>query len=299
MARVLVTGIGGFTGGYMASALKARGHAVIGAGRAAHAAAAGLLDECHELDLEDLGSTRAFVAELRPDRVIHLAGIAFVAHDDPAAIYQANLIGTRNLLQAIADLDHVVDRVLLASSANVYGNVREGVLDEDCPPLPANDYAVSKLAMEHLARIFMPQVPSIIARPFNYTGVGQSPSFLIPKLIGHARGGERKIELGNLDVARDFSDVRTVADCYARLLDCPEAIGGTFNVCSGIPRSLREVVGLIEDISGTRFEISVNPALVRQTEVRSLAGSRARLEAMIGPVQMPPLEDTIRWMLAA
>jgi nucleoside-diphosphate-sugar epimerase len=299
MSRVLVTGIGGFTGSYMADVLTERGHTVLGAGRAIGKAVFDNLEECHELDLEDLNATRALITDLRPDRVIHLAGIAFVAHEDAAAIYRANVIGTRNLLQAIVDSGQKVERILVASSANVYGNHREGILEEDCTPLPANDYAVSKLASEHIARIFAPQVPFIVARPFNYTGVGQSPSFLIPKLVDHVHRGEAKIELGNLDVARDFSDVRSVVDCYARLIDCAEAGGGTFNVCSGIARSLRDVVGIIEDLSGMCFEISVNPALVRQTEVRSLAGSRARLEAVIGPVTMPALEETIAWMLNA
>ncbi|WP_295633369.1 NAD-dependent epimerase/dehydratase family protein [Novosphingobium sp.] len=299
MARVLVTGIGGFTGRYMAAALSARGHVVIGVGRDAGAGATADLAECHELDLEDLVATRAVLGEARPDRVVHLAAVSFVAHDDIAAIYRSNLIASRNLLQALAERHDTIERVLLASSANVYGNAREGILDEDCPALPANDYAVSKLAMEHLARIYAPRVPSIVARPFNYTGVGQSPSFLIPKLVEHVRNGKHVLELGNLDVARDFSDVRTMVDCYARLLDSPQAVGGIFNVCSGVPLSLRDVVGLVETLAGVRFEISVNPALVRESEVRSLAGNRARLETMIGPVGMPPLEQTIRWMLDA
>lgn len=299
MARVLVTGIAGFTGRYMTAALADRGHEVIGAGRDAGAAESNVGVSCHELDLEDLGATATLLEKVQPDRIVHLAAIAFVAHDDATAIYLSNLVGARNLLQAVADLKRPVQRMLLASSANVYGNQREGILDETCEALPANDYAVSKLAMEHLARIYAPRVNSIIVRPFNYTGVGQSPSFLIPKIVDHARRGDTLLELGNLDVERDFSDVRTVADCYARLLECEAAVGKTFNVCSGQPRALRDVIGLVEALSGMRFTICVNPAFVRQTEVRTLAGSRTRLEALIGPVAMPPLEHTLRWMLEA
>lgn len=105
------------------------------------------------------------------------------------------------------------------------------------------------------------------------------------------------IELGNIDVARDFSDVRAVVDSYARLLDTPAAIGGLFNVCSGEARSLAEVIALVQKLSGHHMDVTVNPAFVRLDEVKTLCGSRAQLGSVIGPLAMPPLEDTIAWML--
>ena len=104
----------------------------------------------------------------------------------------------------------------MASSANVYGNSTLEVLEETAVTQPANGYAVSKLAMEYVAKTYMARLGIVITRPFNYTGVGQEPRYLIPKIVNHFQDRALHIELGNIDVARDFSDVRDIA----RLTDC-------------------------------------------------------------------------------
>ena len=251
----------------------------------------------HVADLSDAPGLATVVREVQPDKVVHLAAIAFVAHGDAEAIYRTNLVGTRNLLEALAQSRAPLDAVLLASSSNVYGNSVGGVLDETTPPAPANDYAVSKLAMEYAARLYADRLPLIMARPFNYTGVGQAESFLIPKIINHVRRRATLIELGNLDVARDFSDVRNIVQLYRRLLEAPAAVGQTFNVCSGQAWSLNDVLMMVREISGHDFEVRVNPAFVRQNEVKTLVGSRAKLDAVVGQVPEIALRDTLRWML--
>jgi GDP-6-deoxy-D-talose 4-dehydrogenase len=187
--------------------------------------------------------------------------------------------------------------VLLASSANIYGNATAGVLHESSVASPANDYAVSKLAMEYMSRLYYDRLPIVISRPFNYTGVGQADSFLLPKIVAHVRRGAPVIELGNLDVARDFSDVRLVVDAYTRLLQTPAASGSTFNVCSGTAYTLNDVLQLAREISGRDFEVRVNPAFVRQNEVKVLLGSRASLDACVGPLTTIELRETLRWMI--
>jgi nucleoside-diphosphate-sugar epimerase len=299
MKRTLVTGAAGFTGRYVAEALAAQGHEVHGLVHVHFSTDERVpgFERLHSGDLCDLATTRRILADIRPDHVVHLAAIAFVAHADVDEMYRSNIVGTRQLLEALGELPTPPDSILLASSANVYGNVRQGVLDETMPTAPANDYGVTKAAMEFVASIYRTRLPLIVVRPFNYTGRGQSTDFIIPKIVDHERRRARVIELGNMDVARDFSDVRTVADAYARLLASPGASGGTFNVCSGRAVTLHEVLDLVTDISGHKLEAKVNPALVRANEVRSLWGSPARLEGVIGPLRAIPLEETLRWML--
>ena len=135
---------------------------------------------------------------------------------------------------------------VLASSANVYGNLQPGLLSESNPVNPANDYAVSKLAMEYMARLWIPKLPVAIARPFNYTGVGQSESFLIPKIVTHFVHRKHRIELGNMDVWREFNDVRDVVHAYRMLLEA-RPVGQVVNVCSSNLVSLRDALALASE----------------------------------------------------
>lgn len=289
--RALLTGCHGFTGRYVADELAAAGYEVVGLAHEDDPPRPGVL----QANLLDRASVRRAVAEARPDAVVHLAAISFVAHGDVDAIYRTNIVGTRNLLEALSESDHRPRSVLLASSANLYGNADVASIDEDTPPVPANDYAVSKLAMEHMARLWMDRLPITLVRPFNYTGVGQSERFLVPKIVAHFRRGERTIELGNTDVARDFSDVRDVARAYAALVTkAPSGIA--VNLCSGVAHSLDAILAMMAEIAGYAIEVRVNPAFVRDNEVKRLTGSNARLRALTGFAPEIPLEETLRWM---
>ena len=218
-------------------------------------------------------------------------------HGDVGDIYATNLVGTRHLLAALATGDAPPSAIVLASSANVYGNANAGVIDESLRPAPVNDYAVSKLAMEYMAAIWRERLPITVVRPFNYVGIGQSPEFLLPKVVDHFKRKAATVELGNLDVERDFSDVRTVADCYRRLLSAPAA-GLTLNICSGTGHALRSVLQMAVEITGHSPEIRINPIFVRANEVKKLVGSKAALERAIGPVTGPTMRETLQWMLA-
>jgi nucleoside-diphosphate-sugar epimerase len=294
--RALITGLTGFTGRYVERELLAAGYEVFGTITPGHAAA----ERQYAVDLNDRAGLAAMVQEVKPDVVAHLAAIAFVGHGDVEQIYRVNVAGTRNLLEALAGLEHKPSAVLLASSANIYGNVELDAISEEVPAAPANDYAVSKLAMEYMARLWKDKLPLIFVRPFNYTGVGQHENFLLPKIVNHFRRKAADIELGNLHVWRDFSDVRMVAQSYRRLLAQGSAPAGrTFNICSGHGYSLGEALDMMADIAGYKINVHVNPAFVRANEVVRLVGDNRRLAAVAGPLAIVPLADTLRWMYSA
>jgi nucleoside-diphosphate-sugar epimerase len=291
--RALITGINGFTGKYVSEELENAGYTVYGTG-----AVVADFPRYFQVDLLDKQGLEDVVREVQPTVVAHLAAIAFVGHGVADNFYHVNLIGTRNLLEALALNAKGLEAVLLASSANVYGNSVEGVLTEGTLPNPANDYAVSKLAMEYMAKLWLDKLPLFIVRPFNYTGIGQSEDFLLPKIVSHFRRKAPYIELGNIDVWRDFSDVRSVAKIYRRLIEV-KPIGQIVNVCSGRTHSLREVIAIAENISGHKMEVRVNPAFVRANEVKSLCGDATLLHSLIGERELLSLEQTLRCMLMA
>jgi GDP-6-deoxy-D-talose 4-dehydrogenase len=293
--RTLVTGASGFTGRYLVENLAGRGHTVIEtfAGHDEPETATRL-----RLDITSPENCRHVMETVRPDYIVHLAAISFVGHDDPLDFYRVNVIGTLNLLEACAATGHTPRKVLIASSANVYGNVTSDAIDESFPLTPVNHYAASKAAMETMVHTWFERLPILIARPFNYTGRGQASNFLVPKIVEHFARREPSIELGNLDVARDFSDVRYVARAYEALLTS-DAAGETVNVCTGTPYTLREILSAASDMTGHKLQVHVNPAFVRQTDVKVLAGSPAKLRSLVPEVQAIPFMDTLRWMLAA
>jgi nucleoside-diphosphate-sugar epimerase len=295
--KALITGIQGFTGRYMAAELVQAGYDVFGLVHGDHSIEIPGVKAVIVCDLNDKAMLERTIDSIKPEIVIHLAAIAFVAHGNADAIYQTNLLGTRNLLEALSQLTIKPNSVLLASSANVYGNTKGGVLDEESLTNPANDYAVSKLAMEYLAKLYQRRLPIIIVRPFNYTGVYQSEDFLLPKIVSHVRRRVPVIELGNINVARDFSDVRVVVKYYRRLLENSDAIGETFNVCSETAYTLHEVLFMAQSISGHMLDIQINPNFVRENEVPILVGSKAKLVSLVGEINMIKLNDTLCWMI--
>lgn len=255
--------------------------------------------EGYVCDINDRGKLTSLLAHLNPDYIIHLAGVSFAAHGCASEIYQVNLLGTLSLLEAVAASRCQPRKVLLAGSAHVYGNQTLSPIQESCVPTPVSDYAISKLALEHLARLWFKRFPIMVTRPFNYTGVGQDPVFLPPKIVQHFARRAPEIELGNLDVARDWSDVRDVAHIYRRLLECP-ANSVLVNICSGVSHSLQYVLETMTGISGHSPAVRVNPAFVRSNEVKELRGDESLLQSLlIGKVPRRSLRETLAWMYQA
>jgi nucleoside-diphosphate-sugar epimerase len=293
LPKVLVTGSRGFTGSHLCPLLRQRGYAVVGLVNGA----ASNPDEV-ACDITDPDTVARTMAAVRPDYLVHLAAISFVAHAHHEAMYRVNLFGTLNLLQGLKSAGIMPRKVLIASSANVYGNPPVERIDEALCPAPVNHYANSKLAMEHMVGTWFDQLPIIVTRPFNYTGPGQDERFLIPKIVAHFRAGKPRIELGNLDVVRDFSDVRDVAEAYARLL-AVERQSETVNVCSGEGTALSDVLDIMNRLAGYRIETVVNPDFVRQNEIKRLVGDNRKLKSFIDFVPTLPVSETLKSMFTA
>lgn len=277
--RLLLTGANGFTGPHFAKAAQAQGFTVFPL----------------QADLTDAPALLAEVGAVRPTHVVHLAGLSAVTHADEDAFYQVNLFGTLNLLKALTVLPSPPEKVLLASSANVYGNYEGGPITELVCPRPVNQYAMSKLAMEHMAMTYLDRLPLIVVRPFNYTGVGHDLRFVMPKIVDHFVRRAPVIELGNLDVYREYNDVREICQSYVKLLQLGVP-GDVYNVCSGRAVSLHDVLTTMTEITGWAPEVVVNPDYVRANEIHVLCGSDQKLRNCTGMALEGDLKSLLRWM---
>jgi GDP-4-dehydro-6-deoxy-D-mannose reductase len=291
--RALVTGGYGFVGSWLRAHLEEVGDDVVAPGP--------------ELDVTDGTTVRHALESARPDAVYHLAGLAHVGRswEEPVEFFETNAVGTLRVLDA-ARRREPVPRVLVVSSAEVYGSVREDELPicEELSFRPTSPYAASKAAAEMLgiqAHLGW-GVPVIRARPFNHVGPGQSPTFAVPALAGRIleahRSGGGLLRTGNLSPRRDFTDVRDVVRAYRLLVERGDP-GLAYNVCSGRDVTIEDVVSQLMAILGADLEVRTDPELMRPVDTPALRGDPSRLRAATGWAPVISLEESLRDVLAS
>ncbi len=290
--RVLVTGSKGFVGHWLIAHLQDQGDEVIG------------LDA--EVDITEPAGLKEAVVSAAPDAICHLAALSSVGASWGASqpTYEVNTVGTSNLLDAALACNRR-PRVLVVSSSEVYGKVSPADLPlaEDRPFAPVSPYAASKAAAEMVGlQAWLGSGLEVVrARPFNHTGPGQRPDFVVPALAEQVAaallGGADRLVTGNLEARRDISDVRDVVRAYRRLL-VDGAAGEVYNVCRGEAVSISHVAERLLALAGADLPIVVDPARVRPVEIPELRGDRRRVERATGWRPEIPLDDTLRDVLA-
>jgi len=293
--KVLITGGCGFVGRHLSESLRSTGHEVDVVDRTACGGAS------HECDLLDFGRLVGLLESLRPHRVVHLAAWSSVGLSlrDPVGAFEANAQCTVNLLEGVKALD-LGCRVLVVSSGEVYGASEAGEpLGEDSPVAPMSPYALGKACAE-LASLYYGSVGGVdvvLARAFNHTGPGQTDVFALPsfaKQIAEAECGlaEPVLRVGNLDVVRDFTDVRDVVRAYRLILE-KEPPAGVYNVCSGRGYVLRELVERLVGMSTVKVEVRREEMRRRAGEAERLVGDNARIARDLGWRPEIPIEKTL------
>ncbi len=292
MKKILITGIDSFTGFYLSSYLENSGYDVYGTSLFNSG------KKKYKCDITKKDDVLKVIEITKPDFLIHLSGISFTAHGNSEDFYKVNTIGTINILDSFLELDINPIKIILASSATVYGSQGLEVLDESLCPIPANHYGASKYAMECIARNYFDKLHIIISRPFNYTGVHQAENFLIPKVVKHFKEAKKVIELGNLNVSREFNDIHFVCEVYKKLLEC-DRDSEVVNICSGRGIKLLDVIDMMNKIAEYRIEVKINPAFVRKDEINNLTGSSEKLFKIIGNIEQKDFKYTLRDMFEA
>jgi len=303
MNRVLVTGIEGFVGGHLARYLVSTGHSVFGLHWAD--APVGLPGELHKGDVCDFDATRSLLEKTRPDGIIHLAGISSVALSESRQMttYEVNALGTLKLLEAVRQLQ-LKCRIILISSADVYGRSNVGrPLDENLPSLPLSPYALSKHMTAEAGRFYQRAfgLDVVILRPFSHTGPGQATTFVFPKVanaIAQIERGKSEpvIEMGDLQVRRDYTDVRDVVRAYGLALErC--ASGETYNVTSGKPVVIKEGVDYLCGLSRVPVQVHSSAAKFRPHDIPLLTGDPSKFAAATGWKPEIPFTKTLSDLL--
>jgi GDP-4-dehydro-6-deoxy-D-mannose reductase len=291
--RVLVTGAAGFVGRHLQRHLVAEGDEVVG------------IDREHGPDLLDPEGLTACLRAERPDVVYHLGGWSDVgaSWEDPLGAFRANAEGTLNLVQAALAAD--VGRVLVVSSADIYGPVDPEHLPiaEDHELCPLSPYAASKVAADQLAVQAWKgyALPVVRARAFNHLGPGQTTRFVAPavaeRIARNERTGGDEVPVGNLTPRRDVTDVRDVVRAY-RLLVLHGEAGEAYNVCSGRDLAIAELAEQLVAMADRPMHLVADPALQRPVETPVLRGDATKLCAATGWVPTIPLERTLADVLA-
>ncbi|OWP48626.1 GDP-mannose 4,6-dehydratase [Pseudomonas nitroreducens] len=288
--RLLVTGLSGFVGSRL---------------RATPRDGWQLMDT-PRVDLCQPGAFDDYLREAVPDAVIHLAGQTFVPQSfrDPAGTLQVNLMGTLNLLESLKRCGFS-GAFLYVSSGDVYGQVGEEQLPitELQLPRPRNPYGVSKLSAELLCQQWSFNEPwrMMVARPFNHVGAGQKADFVLPAVarqIARIRHGlqDAFIEVGDIDVTRDFLDVRDVLAAYFDLLEKGQS-GEVYNVCSGREYRVRDLIEQMASLVAAELEIRQDQQRLRRAEQRRVCGSPAKLQEQTGWRPAYAMEQTLRDVL--
>ncbi len=296
--RTLITGGTGFLGGHLATELRARGHDVVVAGGPSdHHDAPLHVNIVSQSDVEHvIGDTHA-------DVVYHLAGQASVANAfrEPMETFEVNAVGTLRVFEAVRRLNGRKPLVIVASSAEVYGaqSIEDLPFPESLLPRPITPYAASKVAAEAIAitsfRTYA--VPTIIFRSFNTIGPGQDRRFAIPsfahQLAEISRGADPLLLVGDLTVARDFLDVRDAAVALA-LLGERGTPGETYNICSGQPSSVQEVLRQLISIARVPVEVREDPSRRRNDDSPAIYGDNSKIRHEVGWSPKIPLRVSLR-----
>jgi len=304
-SSILITGAEGFVGAYLINELKPLGIPIYATYIVPEGKRTDLLpgEQWVYCDLTKRQAVFDLVHSIHPFFIYHLAGISHVptAESNRQNALNVNVGGTLHLLEAAADTG-ASPRMVLISSGEVYGKIHEEAsgIHENFPLHPANFYAATKAAAEKIAWPFFErgEISLMIFRPFNHIGPGQSPSFVVSDFARQIAKislslTEPKVYVGDIDVYRDFTDVRDITRGY-RLVYERFTPGGTFNLASGRVVAIRDILQELAAFSNKSIEIIQDPERFRKAEVRKIQVDVSRFNEATGWSPVIPLKQTLR-----
>ena len=255
------------------------------------------IEKLELVSLLDKEKLMEIIKRYKPNIIIHLAAIALVTHDNVGEIYNVNVQGTENLLEVTQEYCDKGTRVILASTAGVYGNQNVDKYREDLSYNPANHYSYSKMITEYISKQYKEDLDIVTIRPFNIIGVGQSEKFLVPKLVEHFADKKEKLSVGNISSFRDYVDVEYCAEVIMELISRKKLDFDVLNICSGIPTNGKMIIQLLQEITDFKPEIEISSDFVRKNEVWRMIGDTTRLWEFMNGKKSQSVKDILVKML--
>ncbi len=306
MTKVLITGITGFAGNYLSDYLLKQNKFEV-SGTYLNDKSLSNLDNkdwirLHQLNLMDADSTFKLIEYEKPDYLFHLAALpsAKKSYSNPGETFMNNVLSEINLLEAIRVNNLIESKILIISSAEVYGLVTSEDLpiDESTPFNPTSPYSVSKLAQDFLGlQYFNSHKLNIVrVRPFNHVGPKQPPHFVVSafanKIALIEKGKESVMSVGNLEAKRDFTDVRDMVRAYLLALEKGKS-GDVYNLGSGTSHKISEILDILKGMSTTEIKIEQDPSLMRPSDDPELLCDPSKFENLTGWKPEIPIEKTL------
>lgn len=287
MRKAIVTGSEGFVGKHLVKHLESQGWDVAG------------INKRNGVDIRDYETVRNLLDAYRPDVIFHLAAQAYVPESfvNPARTFEVNTLGSLNILEAVRQLG-IKTRIHLAGTSEEYGDAQygDGVITEDALPNPLSPYAISKLAMDHLARLYAKSygLEVVVTRAFNHAGPGRgemyAESAFAKQIVEIELGRRDVVEHGNLESIRNYTDVRDIVRAYVMAVDLPT---GVYNICSDQSVTMQQIMDMLIKNSTTKIETKVNPALYRPADFSFKTPSCEKFKKLTGWEPEYKLEKTM------
>jgi len=291
--KALITGIDGFVGPYLKKHLLDNGFEVCGTDISSGE------DVDYEVDLLDRGAVEDLIIKIKPDFIFHLAAQSSVklSWENPELTMKVNVEGTKNILDAVK-VNVPDSRILIISSADVYGVPAKLPLREDFDLKPVSPYGKSKLEQEKVALSYGLNV--VVSRSFTHTGPGQKPIFVCSefakKIAEIENGGRAVINVGDITVKRDFTDVRDIVRAYLLALQKCK-FNEVYNVCSGKSYQIKQILDILLGFTDKNIEIKSDASKMRKSDIKELVGDNSKFSKITGWKPEIQLEETLKDVL--
>ena len=295
--RILITGINGFVGRHITKELLTnKDIRIMGFDRSVN----GSFDKnvvVETVNLLDKDALTKTISEFKPTAVIHLAAIASPTYGNVGDLYDINVHGSENLLDVLYEICDANTRVVLTSTAGVYGNSGKEFITEETPYNPENHYSFSKMVMEYIAKKYQDKLDIKIVRPFNMIGIGQSENFLVPKLVKAFASKQPVLSVGNMNTYRDFVDVDFAAKIFCKLALSPKVEYDVINICAGHGTTGNDILVALKEITKYSPKVEINPQFIRKNEIMRLVGDPTKCNKFIGELRTKPVKTILAEMV--